>query len=298
MRDSETKNLARGLTLLEGPRWHANRLFVSDLFLQRVIAFDESGHGELICEVPGRPSGLGFDPDGQLLISSMADRSVLRLGDAGLETVADLSHLVGGDLNDMAVDTMGRAYVGNFGSDLAQGEEIRPTTLVMVDSPTGAVTQLEDEVIFPNGMVVTPDARTLIVAESFAFRISAFDLNPDGTLSGRREWARFGEIPSEPTLEAALGASAIIPDGIALDSEGALWVADAAGSGALRVREGGEVVERVEFGEDTAYAVALGGADGSTLFVCTAPPLGQVDPERSHRSSLWSRSVDVPLASR
>jgi sugar lactone lactonase YvrE len=288
----ELKNLASGLRFLEGPRWHEGRLYVSDFYLRRVMAFDEQGRGELICEVPRQPSGLGFDGQGKLLISSMLDRRVVRLGADGLETVADLADLVGGPLNDMLVDGAGRIYVGNFGSDLDAGEPITPTVLVRVD-PDGTTTVVADRLTFPNGTPITPDGRTMLVAESFAFRISAFDIDADGGLSNRREWARFGEPPSQPTLEAVLAPGSVIPDGMVMDAEGAVWVADARGAGALRVRDG-EIVDRVELGADTAFACALGGEDGRTLFLCAGPPLGELDPKEHHRASLWSCRVDVP----
>ena len=289
----ELKNLAKGLQFLEGPRWHEGRLYASDFYLRRIIAFDDDGRGELMCEVPGQPSGLGFDRDGRLLISSMNDRQVLRLGDEGLETVARLDRLAGGPVNDMTVDGQGRAYVGNFGSDLDAGDPIRPTVLVRVD-PDGTSTVVADDLVFPNGTPITPDGRTMVVAESFAFRISAFDIDADGGLSNRREWARFGDPPAELTLDAVLAADPVIPDGMVMDAEGAVWVADARNRGVLRVREGGEIVDHVDLGEDTGYAVALGGADGRTLFITAAPPLGQIDPKEHHRSSLWSCRVDVP----
>jgi sugar lactone lactonase YvrE len=289
----ELKNLAKGLQFLEGPRWHDGRLYVSDFYLRRVMAFDTDGRGELICEVPGQPSGLGFDADGRLLISSMNDRKLLRLGDDGLETVADLSDLAGGPLNDMIVDDKGRAFVGNFGSFLDDDEPIRPTVLIRVD-PDGTATVVAEDVVFPNGTPITPDGQTMVVAESFAFRISAFDLDADGNLSNRREWARFGDPPAESTIDAVLAAHGVIPDGMVMDAEGAVWAADARDAGVLRIREGGEIVERIDLGEDTGYAVALGGDDGRTLFITAAPPLGRLDPSEHHRSSLWSCRVDVP----
>jgi sugar lactone lactonase YvrE len=289
----ELKNLAKGLCFLEGPRWHEGRLYASDFYLRRVMAFDEEGRGELICEVPGQPSGLGFDREGNLLISSMNDRRVARLGDDGLETVAALDHLAGGPLNDMTVDSRGRAFVGNFGSFLDQDETIHPTVLVRVD-PDGSATVVAEDLVFPNGTPITPDGETMLVAESFAFRISAFDLGADGSLSNRREWARFGDPLADPTIEGVLAADALIPDGMCMDAEGAVWMADARDQGVLRVREGGEILDRIDLGEDTGYAVALGGPDGHTLFITAAPPLGQLDPAEHHRSSLWSCRVDVP----
>jgi sugar lactone lactonase YvrE len=190
----------------------------------------------------------------------------------------------------MHVDETGRAYVGNFGSDV-DNEPIESTVLVRVD-PDGTAAVAAEELVFPNGTQITPDG-TLIVAETFAFRISAYDVAADGTLSNHRIWADFGDGPA-PDLAAVLESDAVAPDGICLDAEGALWVANATGSGALRVREGGEIVDEVGLGELTAYAVELGGPDGRTLHLCAGPPLGEVDPAAERRGAILTCRVDVP----
>lgn len=291
--------LAEGHTFLEGPRWHDGRLYVSDFFAHSVIAFDEAGGCEPVCEVAGMPSGLGFDPGGALLISSMTDRRLLRLLDGELELVADLADRAVGICNDLLADEHGGAYVGNFGWDEGADDRVHPTDLLHVGAG-GTVTVAATGVVFPNGMTIAPDGATLLLAETFAARISAFDRAPDGTLSNRRTWASFaaGDGGFETTT-AAVASGVPLPDGMALDAEGAVWVGDAAGSGVVRVAEGGEILERVEVGErQTGFAVALGGEDRRTLFICAALPYRTGDPENVHVSRLLSCRVEVPGAGR
>jgi sugar lactone lactonase YvrE len=220
-----------------------------------VRAVDLDGRAELVLEVPTRPSGLGWLPDGRLLVVSMRDRRVLRLEPDGEVVVhADLADLASFDCNDMVVDGLGRAYVGNAGFDLsARPLEVRAAEVVLV-TPDGEARVVDDEVVFPNGSVVTPDGSTLVVAETFGQCLTAFTIAEDGSLTDRR------------TFASLRGTS---PDGICLDAEGAVWVADANGSACLRVREGGEVVDRVDTGRG-CFACMLGGADRRTLFLMTA----------------------------
>jgi sugar lactone lactonase YvrE len=290
--------LLEDVYFLEGPRWHDGRLFVSDFFRRQVLALDPSGgEVEVICEIPGQPSGLGWDRQGRLLVVSMRDRRLLRLGEAGVEEVADLSEFAGGDLNDMYVDAEGRAYVGNFGTELGPhtpGKEVPETELLRVD-PDGSVAVAADGLVFPNGIVASADRRTLLVAETWACRIAAFDVAADGTLGGRRDWAAFEPRPSERIVETAVASAAFCPDGIALDAEGAMWVSDGGGVGIHRVHEGGEVVESIRTDTEglSVYACAFGGADGHTLFLCTAPPLF-FDFSTARRGKLLAVEVDVP----
>jgi sugar lactone lactonase YvrE len=284
---------------LEGPRWRDGRLYVSDFFFRQVLAVDpDRGTAEVVCTVPEQPSGLGWDPDGNLLVVSMRDRRLLRLGaDGELDEVADLSQLAGGPLNDLLVDPAGRAYVSNFGADFGPhtpGKEVPATDLLRVD-PDGGASVAAGGLVFPNGIVLDRDGGTMLVAESWACRIAAFDVGADGSLSNRRTWASFGPRPTPPTVEAAVAAPAICPDGIALDAEGAVWTSDAGGAGAHRVREGGEVVETIATGDLSVYACALGGEEGRTLFLCAAPPLF-FDFSTSRRGVLLAVEVDVPVA--
>ncbi|MFT3866654.1 MAG: SMP-30/gluconolactonase/LRE family protein [Solirubrobacterales bacterium] len=285
--------LADGFWFLEGPRWHEGRLWVSDFFGHRVLTVDEDGGTETVCEVPNQPSGLGFAPDGSVLIVSMLDMSLLRWRGGRPEPVADLSSHVGGVTNDMVVDAAGRAYVGNVGRREEDGT-VYPTVLLRVD-PDGSVSEVADGLMAPNGTVITPDGGTLIVAETEAERITAFDRSPSGELSGRRTWADFSGLPL-PVTARGKRRERVEPDGIALDAEGALWVGDANGRGVLRVKEGGAVVEAIETGELAVYATALGGADGRTLYLCASPPYLPYDSSRPRTGVLLTCRVEVPAA--
>jgi sugar lactone lactonase YvrE len=247
------RTLVDGLNFPEGPRWRDERLYFSDMHGHRVLAVDMEGRKSIVCEVPNQPSGLGWLPDGQMLVVSMTDRKLLRLEGGALKLHADLSALAPSDCNDMVVDAKGRAYVGNFGFDHHRSETPRATVLIMV-TPDGRARIAADDLMFPNGTVITPDGKTLIVGESFGRRLTAFDVAPDGTLSNRRLWADLGKNP---------------PDGIALDAEGAIWVASPTRHEVIRVKEGGEVIERIAVATD-AFACMLGGPGRRTLFVLTA----------------------------
>jgi len=195
-----------------------------------------------------------------MLVVSMTDRKLMRLDRDGLKMVADISKFAPFDCNDMVVDARGRAYVGNFGFDLHKNETPRGTTLVMV-APDGVARAVAEDMMFPNGMVITPDGKTLIVGETFGRRLTAFDIDADGSLTNRRLWADLGKS---------------LPDGICLDAENAIWVACPTASEVIRVKQGGGLVERIKV-ETDAFACMLGGPDGRTLFVATAP---NSDPEK------------------
>lgn len=270
--------LLEGLRFPEGPRWRDGRLWFSDMHAKQVLAVDLDGRCESIVEVPNEPSGLGWLPDGRLLVVSMHDRRLLRLEESGLVEVADLSAQAGFHCNDMVVDARGRAYVGNFGFDLYGGAAPAPADLALVH-PDGRVEVAAEKLRFPNGSVITPDGATLIVGESFGACLTAFDVAEDGSLHGRRGWAR---------LERA------VPDGICLDAEGAIWVASPISGGVLRVREGGEVTHRIGV-EHQAFACMLGGVERRTLFLCTA---ASGDPAETHvrRGRIECVEVEVPGA--
>jgi len=271
--------LIDGLTFPEAPRWRDGKLWFSDFYSFRVLAVDLRGHATTIAQVPHRPSGLGWTPDGSLLIVSMLDRSLYRLDDGKLTKAADLSAMAGGPCNDMVVDARGRAYVGNFGYDRHAGEEPRTTCMVRID-PDGRMTRAAEDLMFPNGTVITPDGKTLVVAETFAQRLTAFDISIDGSLVNRRLFA---------TVDG------LHPDGICLDAEGAIWVADPWGKRLLRIFEGGRVARSVELGERGPYACMLGGEDRRTLFICTNTGSGPAMAEkRDGRVELLR--VDVPGA--
>lgn len=272
--------LLDGLAFPEGPRWHDGRLYVSDMHDQRVLAVDSDGRAETVVRVPNDPSGLGWLPDGRLLVVSMRDRRLLRLDPDGLAEVADLSSLARFHCNDMLVDARGRAYVGNFGFDLhVEKPDFCKTEMVLVE-PDGRARVVADDLSFPNGTVLTPDGRTLVVGESFGARLTAFDVAEDGSLSGRRVFAK---------LEGA------VPDGICLDAEGAVWVASPVSAEVLRVHEGGRVSARIPVATQ-AFACMLGGADRRTLFVCTAAHSDPAVCRAERTGRIETVRVDVPGA--
>jgi len=267
-----TNILMDGLTFGEGPRWHEEKFYFSDFYSHKVFSLDMDGNSEVVVKVPGQPSGLGWMPDGTMLIVSMKDKKLLSFNNNALSEVADLSNLAGFHCNDMVVDDHGNAYVGNFGFNTYSGEEIKPANLILVrpgEDPCVAA----DDLLFPNGTVITPDGKTLIIGETYAARLTAFDINEDATLSNRRVWADF-------TLDADEG-NVPLPDGMCLDVEGAIWVASPSTAEVIRVKEGGEIFERIPV-ETNAYACMLGGEDLKTLFICTSNASG-VDPESALR---------------
>jgi sugar lactone lactonase YvrE len=280
---------------LECPRWHNGRLWVVDFYTYEVLSLAEDGSDVRVeASVPQQPSGLGWLPDGRLLVVSMRDATILRREEDGeLVVHADLSSYVTGHPNDMVVDGMGRAFVGNFGFDLMGGADVGPTMLLRVD-PDGSVTEVADDLWFPNGSVITDDG-VLLVDETFGNRVTAFDVGPDGSLSNRRVWAQFGELPSSTVLGEVIPELAVAPDGCGLDAEGCLWLADAVGARVLRVREGGEIVEEIPTGLGV-FACMLGGADGRTLFLCCAPDFDEHARSAAREGELRSVRVDVPHA--
>lgn len=283
-----------GYSYLECPRWHDGRLWVSDFYTNQVVATDGRGDTQVVAEVPGQPSGLGFLPDGRALIVSMRDHRILVRGDSGeLTEHADLSDAVPAVLNDMIVDERGRAYVGNFGFDLMSGAPLRYTTLTRVD-PDGTVSTVAEDLGFPNGMVILP-GEVLVVAETFAGRLTAFDVDEDGRLSNRRVWAQFGETPQTEDVGEALQRLQVAPDGICADAEGAIWVADPLHVRVIRVGEGGEILDEIPTGMGV-FACMLGGDDGRTLFLCAAPSFAEHERRPVREAQLLAVRVEVPHA--
>lgn len=253
----KTNLLVDGLQFPEGPRWRDGKLWFSDMRSGLVQTVALNGRKETIVMVPNSPSGLGWLPNGRLLIVSMADRRLLRLDPEGLVEMADLSDLAPSHCNDMVVDRYGRAYVGNFGFDYVSANSPAGTVLIMV-TPEGEKRAVADDLLFPNGTVISDDGKTLVVAETFGFRLTAFDIATDGSLKNRRVFAQFEDKT---------------PDGICLDAEGAIWVASPRTSEVIRVLEGGKITHRIPT-QVQAVACMLGGDDGQTLFILC----GQVSP--------------------
>ena len=274
------KVLLDGIVFPEGPRWHKGKLWFSDMHAHKVMTVDEQGRSEVIATVPERPSGLGWLPDGRLLVVSMRNQQLLRLDPDGLHTVADVKSLVKGDINDMVVDAQGRAYIGSMGYDLLAGEAQVPGNVVMV-TPDGKARVVADNLEVPNGPVITPDHKTLIVAESFGHRLTAFDIAPDGSLSGRRVFAELGQAT---------------PDGICLDAEGAVWVSSPLTHEFLRVRQGGTIADRITLSGKWAVACMLGGADRRTLFLLTAETSLEDLLKGQSKGYIETVRVDVPGA--
>ena len=246
----ELQTLMTGIVFGESPRWHHDRLWFSDWGAQEIIAVDLEGNSEVIARIPSSPFCIDFLPDGRLLIVSARDRLLLRREpDGSLVTHADLSGLSEHPWNDIVVDGRGNAYVGNIGFDFPGGE-FAPGILALV-TPDGSARQVADGVAFPNGIVVTPDNSTLIVAESYANGLTAFDIAADGSLSNRRVWAELGDG---------------VPDGICLDVEGAVWYGDVPNRRCVRTREGGEVLQSIEL-DRGCFACMLGGPARRLLFM-------------------------------
>ncbi len=275
--------LVDGVDFGEGPRWHDGRLWYSDFYQRTIYAVTPEGERTaMYTDLPDRPSGLGWMPDGSLLVVFMTTRRLMiDRGDGTLCDHADVSGVAAWHCNDMVVDGNGNAYVGNFGFDLEAQSSFAPADLALV-RPDGTVEVAATAMAFPNGSIITPGGDTLIVGQSFGGDYLAFDIADDATLSNRRQWA---EIPGTA------------PDGCALDTDGAIWFSDALGSQVVRVREGGEVTDRVATPAPT-FACMLGGDDGRTLFALCAP--GSHPDEVADRAAgaIYTMRVEHPHAGR
>jgi len=270
---------------------------VSDFYTQRVLTIEPDGHAETVLTVEQQPSGLGWLPDGSLLVVSMRDHRILRRGPGGDVSVhADVSEHCGGHLNDIVVDSQGRAWVGNFGFDLMGGGHPATANLIRVD-PDGSSSVAADDMYFPNGSVITPDGGTLIVGETAAGRYTAFTIGGDGQLSDRRVWAQVGTSPPLAPIEEMLAAFTFEPDGCSLDAEDNIWSADAGHGRAVLVSEGGETVEEIHAPDGLGvFACMLGGDDGRTLLLCAAPDFLEHNRAPAREAVLLTTRVDVPHA--
>ena len=288
---TELHVLVDGLAFGEGPRWHDGRLYISDIHDHQVLAIDADGTTTVVARHDGPLSGLGWLPDGTLLVVAM-EGQVMRLdkrdgGPGGeLAVHADVRHLAAHGINDMIVHPEGWAYVGQFGYDREAGAKVKPSPLIRVD-PDGSVHRAADDLLVANGMALTPDGATLVVAESAGMRLSAFTVGDGGGLGDRRV---FAELPPGHA-----------PDGMCLDAEGAAWVACVTTDWCLRVAEGGEVLDRIRVDEDGRHPVAcvLGGPDRRTLHLLTATTYGEAEPSLQARAGRIEQvRVEVPGAGR
>ncbi|GMU77786.1 MAG: gluconolactonase [Acidimicrobiia bacterium] len=277
----EITTLVAGRSFLEGPRWRGNVLYVSDMHGDAVLRVTDDGAVARVVDVE-QPSGLGWLPDGSLLVSSMAARRVMRFDGTALTLHADLAAVAPHEINDMVVDRHGHAFVGQFGYDLRGGGARTTAPLLRVD-PDGSVHEAAPDMRMANGMAITTDDRTLVVAESAGGCLLGFDLADDGSLSNRRVWA---ELPDAP-------------DGMCLDAQDGAWIAAPVGDRFVRVLEGGEVTDVIETPGRHGIACALGGPDGRTLYMLTATNHGERHEARAAMSAAIERTtVRVPGAER
>lgn len=258
----DRRTILSGLYFGEGPRWHDGSLWFSDMHGHRVMRTDLDGNAEVVVEVPDdEPSGLGWLADGRLLVVAMESQQLLRLDPGGLTVHADLSGLAAGTINDMIVAADGTAYVGDMGFRI-HGDGPSGSGATIMVRPDGSTSIAADDLAAPNGHVLTADGMTLIVAESGGSRLTAFDVAADATLGNRRVFADL--------VPASAGVRAAPPDGICLDAEGAVWVADPIGARVFRVRPGGEVTDSIEFDDVIPVACVLAGPQRRTLCMCVA----------------------------
>ena len=279
---AEPQTLITGIAFGESPRWHDGRLWFADWGAQEVIAVDRDGVSEVVVRVgfPSFPLSIDWLPDGRLLLVSARDGLLLRREpDGSLTTHADLGALAaeGQPWNEIVVDGRGNAYVNNTGFDFPGGE-FAPGTIALV-APDGSAREVAEGIAFPNGMAVTPDNSTLICAESYGRKLTAFDIGADGTLSNKRVWADLGDG---------------VPDGICIDAEGAVWYGDVPNRRCARVAEGGDVLQTVEL-DRGCFACMLGGADGKTLFI-VAQEWGGIENMRSEGRTGRVLTVVAPAA--
>ena len=275
----QTEIMVTGLAFPEGPRWHRDCWWFTDQHAHTLNAVDGDGQLRIVAHCEDLPGGLGWLPDGSLLMVYMTRRQIMRLENDELSLYADLSEHASFHCNDMVVDSLGRVYAGNFGYDLHGGDAQRAAEILVVDTD-GSVEIFAEDVIFPNGSVITPDGNNLLVAETFAHRITAFGLDARGRMRSRQTWASLGDMT---------------PDGICLDAEGALWVASPGTWELVRVEAGGNVVATVDT-TGTPYACMLGGAERRTLMVCTSETDDPQQAKRLASGRIEAVEVDVPGA--
>jgi len=276
-------DVVTGIRFPEGNRWHDGRLWYSDMHTGEVFSIDPDSDAapRLEATVAGQSSGLGWLRDGRLVISSMESRTVVAVSDDGTSSVfADLSEVEASLVNDLVVDEQtGRTYIGAFGYDLYGGEALRPGPLYVIE-PDGSFRPAADGLVFPNSANVLPGTRTLVVSETWGHRLTAFDIEPDGSLTGRRAWATLPD--------------GVTPDGSTVDRDGAIWVCSVDTGEFLRVVEGGGVTDRIDAPGRCAIDCALGGEDGRTLYLATADSYDPAVTARTRAGRISAVRVSVP----
>jgi len=272
-----------GLKFTESPRWYNGKLWFIDIHDKRIKTVDLSGSIATVLELSFIPNGFGITPEGTIVVGDAFQRQIYRLEGGALRQVADISKLTTFCLSDGIVDAEGRLYVGDIGYNfLDPAAKPVGTCVIVLVGRDGQASVVADKLFFPNGMVITPDERTLIVAETLGHRLSAFDIQKDGSLGNRRVWAQ---------LPASVG-----PDGICLDAEGAVWCANPEGKDSVvRVREGGQFTDRIKV-DAHAYAVMLGGPQRRYLFICASGSHDPAEIQRNPSASIQVVEVDVPGA--
>lgn len=289
--------LATGGAYFEAPRWRHGLWWTSDLYRKAIFTYTPEGKEEKVLDMEHQPSGLGWLPDGSLLFVSQQDHRVYKRTSGGAVSLhADVSAYCAGDLNDMVVDSKGRAFVGEFGFDPFAGGPPKSANLIRID-PDGSSELVASDLMFPNGSVITADDRTLIVGEGFAGKYTAFTINDDGSLTDRRDWATLSSPPNMTSIDVLLEQLDVIVDGCCMDAEGAIWAADVRNAKCLRVLPGGEIADEIDAPEgQNIFACMLGGHDGRTLLMCIAPGLRDNDRLGDLAATLQTTRVEVPHA--
>ncbi len=297
MSERQFTTLLEGGAFFEGPRWHDGGWWVSDFYRHAVYRVTSPGGEEEVLTVAGQPSGLGWMPDGSLLVASMTDHLILRRDSAGIVTVhANLSAVCTGVLNDMVVDDQGRAWVGDFGFDLMAFDDPVATSLKRID-PDGSVTVVAEGMQFPNGMVITPDGATLIVGETLGNRYTSFTVAADGSLHDRAVWAALGPEVTFGSATDTLAQLRVAPDGCGLDAQNHIWAADGIGGRCIRVAQGGGIADEIRPPDGLGvFACMLGGDDGRTLLLCCAPDYFEANRREAREAVLLTTEVAVPHA--
>ena len=302
---TELKKLTGGLYFGEGPRWHENKLWFSDFYSHKVMTLDENNSLETVCEVPSQPSGLGWLPNGDLLIVSMLDRKILRFSEGSISVHADLSEYVAHKCNDMVVGRDGTAYVGNFGMGDA-GESLNSTHLMIVKSD-GTVLKGPDNLLFPNGTVITEDGKNLIIAETLGAKLTSFDIEDNGELTNRKLWARTSPLFSLLIIKflSSMGfdlskvdfskysKNLHVPDGICLDEKNGIWIASPTTKAVVRIEKGGNITDTINTPKG-AFACMLGGKERKTLYVIISNSSDPEEAQASPEGEIHSIEVEIP----